>query len=417
MIRSFRCILTCVFIAGTCIQLYGCEGQMPQLSGTLGQKIDQAIGMGQQVGSVVAQRPSLTEADEERIAQENAQKFEQSHKLWTDPVLNAYVADIVHHIVNVAHPRPFTYTVKVVDEASVNAFTFGGGLLYVHAGLLSRMDSEGQLAMVLAHEIAHVTESHVKSGIEGAYYIQVAGQLASQTAATSGRIPLSPQTFQLGYDYSMKAALNGHTRSNESEADVIGLEYLVKAGYDPKEAPKTFEQLLKEYGDKSAVENFFYGNHPTSQARIEKLTGLIRSQYSQEANDPKRIANTDEFKRRTRDLVIETGRLDYDRKRFKTAAAMFDKALQIRPDDPIPHYWLGKIGLDTGDTDQAVFHLAVATQGKEIPVEAYRDLGLAYYNKRDSPKAVKAFEQYLKLAPNASDAGQIKKFVDDMKRP
>ena len=416
MIRSFRCFVACVLFAGSCIQLSGCEGQMPQLSGTLGQKIDQAIGMGQQVGSVVAQRPSLSEADEERIAQENAQKFEQSHKLWTDPVLDVYLADIVHNIVNVAHPRPFTYTVKVVDESSVNAFTFGGGLLYVHAGLLSRMDSEGQLAMVLAHEIAHVTESHVKSGIEGAYYIQVAGQLASQAASASGRIPLSPQTFQLGYDYSMKAALNGHTRSNESEADVVGLEYLVKAGYDPKEAPKTFEQLLKEYGDKSAVENFFYGNHPTSQARIEKLTGLIRSKYSQEANDPKRIANTDEFKRRTRDLVIETGKLDYDRKRFKTAAAMFDKAIQVRPDDPVPQYWLGKIGLDTGDTDQAIAHLSIATQGKEIPVEAFRDLGLAYYKKRNSSKAVEAFEQYLKLAPSANDAAQIRKVVDDMKR-
>src|SRR5437879_11353865 len=138
------------------------------------------------------------------------------------------------------------------------------------------MDYEGQIAMVLGHEIAHVTESHVVRGIESHYNTQLLGQLAGQAAAASGKIPLTPGVFNLTYEYSMKAALSGHGRSAESEADVIGLEYMVTAGYDPREAPRTFELLLKEYGDHGLVQNFFYGAHPPTTARNEKPTTPVQ---------------------------------------------------------------------------------------------------------------------------------------------
>ena len=350
------------------------------------------------------------------MAQENAKKYEQAHQMWDDPLLDAYLGDIVQRLAAVAHPRPFTYSIRVVKDASINAFTFGGGILYVNAGLLARMDNEGQLAMVLGHEIAHVTESHVVRGIESNYNTQLLGQLAGQAAAASGKIPLTPAVFNLTYEYSMKAALSGHGRSSESEADDVGLDYMVKAGYDPREAPHTFEQLLKEYGDQTALQNFFYGDHPTNKARIEKLTELTKSKYSQDLETRKLIVNTEEFKQRTRELIVAVGQLDYERKRLKTATAMFEKALQVKQDEPVPHYWLGKIALETGGTDQAIAHLTTALKGDVKIVEAYRELGLAYYKKRDKAKAIAAFEQYLKVAPSAPDAGRIKKSIEDLKR-
>src|SRR2546422_6964310 len=166
------------------------------------------------------------------------------------------------------------------------------------------MDNEAELAMVLGHEIAHVTESHVVRGIESNYNTQLLGQLAGQAAAASGKIPLTPGVFKLTYEYSMRAALSGHGRGSESEADVIGLEYMVKAGYDPREAPRTFEQLLKEYGDQSAVQNFFYGNHPTNVSRIETTTRLVKEKYAADLGTRRLIVNTQEFNRRTRARVI-----------------------------------------------------------------------------------------------------------------
>ena len=392
--------------------LTGCEDLMRQMPAGTDRMIQSGIG----VGGAILNRPKFTEADEEKMAQENARKFEHANKVWDDPLLDAYLGDIVQRLAAVAHPRPFTYSIRVVRDANINAFTFGGGALYVNAGLLARMDNEAQLAMVLGHEIAHVTESHVVRGIESNYNTQLLGQIAGQAAAASGKIPLTPGVFNLTYEYSMKAALSGHGRSSESEADVIGLEYMVKAGYDPREAPRFFELLLKEYGDQTALQNFFYADHPTNKARIEKLTDLVQSKYSKDLETRELLVNTAEFKQRTRELVVEVGRLDYERKRFKTATAMMEKALQVKPEDPVPHYWLGKIALDTGGTDQAIAHLTTALKGEAKLVEAYRELGLAYYKKRDKAKAIDAFEQYLKVAPSAPDAGRIKKSIEDLKR-
>jgi predicted Zn-dependent protease len=198
------------------------------------------------VGTAVLKAPTFTDADELRLAQATAKKVEAENKVWSDPLLEAYLTQIMEKIVAVAKPRPWPYRVKVINQADPNAFTPGGGLVYIHAGLLARMESEAQFAMILAHEVAHVTEGHVIEGVKARYGIQLLGQLAAVAAGQTGVLP--PGMLQLIYDYSMNAAINGHGRSREAEADEIGLGYLVKAGWDPREASKAFEALLRESG-------------------------------------------------------------------------------------------------------------------------------------------------------------------------
>jgi predicted Zn-dependent protease len=395
--------------------LAGCE-ELKQLAPP---EMKPYVDTAARVGVGAYNKPKFTEADEERMAQDNAKTFEEKNTLLDDPLLDTYLGDIVQRLVANAHPRPFTYSIRVVKDASINAFTFGGGVLYVNAGLLARMENEAQLAMVIGHEIAHVTESHVTKGIEERYGIALLGQVAGEAAAASGKVPLSPQTFQMTYDYSMKAAISGHGRANESEADVVGLDYMVKAGYDPREAPGAFEQLMKEYGDQTAIQNFFYGDHPTNKSRIEKLTGLVQSKYSQDVETRKLITNTGEFKQRTREMVVMVGKLDYERKRFKTATAMFEKALLANDKDHLSHYYIGKIASETGGPaglQQAMTHLTAAIQLNDKFADAYRELGLVYYKQRNNPKAIEAFERYLSLNGGAKDAGAIRRYLDELKR-
>ncbi len=380
----------------------------------------QDIGIGTGVGGVQAllNRPSFSEADEVRMAQENARKFEAQTKMWNDPVLEAYITEIGQRIVAGAKPRPLSYRFQIVADPSVNAFTFGGGLVYVNAGLLARMENEAQLAMVLAHEIGHVTERHVPKGIEAEYGIQVLGQLAASAASASGVLP--PVALEKSYEFTMSAAINGHGRGRETEADEMGLDYMVKAGYDPHEAPRTFEQLLKEYGDQSAIQNFFYGNHPTNVARIENTTRLVKEKYEADLANRRLIVNTGEFNRRTRPLVIATAKYDYDARRFRSASALYEKAARIDPTDAVPHYYLGKIALDSesgqGGLDRAITELERATKANPQHAVAHRDLGLAYLRKGDKPRATNALERYLELETGAPDAGPIKATLADWKR-
>jgi beta-barrel assembly-enhancing protease len=299
-------------LAALLLALSGCK------TTELGLGLDQATALASGVLQMGANYPSFTDGDELRMAQENAQEFESQAPVRDDPLLENYLTDITQRLVAVANPRPFPYRVRIVNDPGINAFTFGGGLLYVNAGLIARMDNEAQLAMVLAHEIAHVTERHIPRGIEGNYGMQALGQLAAATASTTGVLPRA--ALETGYHYVMNAALSGHSRGHEREADEVGLEYFVKAGYDPREAPGAFEQLLKEYGDPPALKHFFYGSHPTNRARMAYLTDLVETKYKDRSGGA-RIVNTDEFQRRTRDLVVAVGRYDYEQNRYGTAAA------------------------------------------------------------------------------------------------
>ena len=224
------------------------------------------------------------------------------------------------------------------------------------------MENEAQLAMVLGHEIAHVTEKHVTKGIEQAYTTQLIGNSAVVAGASTGILPTG-DALRVAYDASMNAAVNGHGRGQEREADKVGMDYMVKAGYDPREGPITFELLLKEHGDQSRLVNFFYGSHPNNVDRYETLSALVKDKYGREVKDKRLVVNTEEFKRVTRSVVIATGRLDYEQQRFNTAQAMFEKAIRSWQDDPVPHYYLGKIALETGaadGVDRALAHLADA---------------------------------------------------------
>jgi beta-barrel assembly-enhancing protease len=368
------------------------------------------------IGKNVATRPKFTDEDEGRMAQGQAQKFDAENKMWPEPLLEAYLTGLVQKLVAVSKPRPFPYRVRVVADPHLNAFTFGGGLLYVHAGLIARMENEAQLAMVLGHEIAHVTERHVTKGIEQAYTTQLVGSAAATAGASTGILPTG-EALEIAYKATMNAAVNGHGRGQEREADKIGIDYMVKAGYDPREAPITFELLLKEHGDQSRLVNFFYGSHPNNVDRFETLSSLAKDKYGRDLREKKLVVNTEEFKRVTRPVVIATGRYDYDAKRFNTAKAMFEKAIRSWQDDPVPHYYLGKIALETSaDVDGAITHLDNSIKADANHAPAYRELGLAQYRKGDRAAAVTSLEKYLAFEPKPEDAKQIEITIAELKR-
>jgi predicted Zn-dependent protease len=361
-------------------------------------------------------RPKFTDEDEGRMAQVNAQEFEAKNKMWPDPLLETYLGGVMQKVVAVSEPRPFPYRLRVVSDPTLNAFTFGGGLVYMHAGLVARLENEAQLVMVLAHEVAHVTQRHVTKGIEKKYGLSVWGEIGMTAGAATGILPGSPLVGK-AYEYSMGAAINGHGRDQEREADRIGIDAMVKAGYDPREAPITFELLLMEYGDAGRLKNFFYGSHPTNQERFKTLTDLAKNKYGKTVASTRLAVNSEEFKRATRRVVIAVGINDYEDKRFNAARAMFEKAVRAYQDDPRPHYYLGRIALETSaDMDKAIAHLEAAIAADAAYALPHRELGLAYYRKGDRAKAIAGLEKYLALDPKAADADQIKATIEEIKR-
>ena len=329
--------LTLIPIAAAVAAFLSAEPVHAQLLNRLKERLGPAAGAVETVVENRAAFQGFSEEEEIEIARNNAAQFDAQTSFVDDARLDAYLNGIVQRLAAHAVSRPFEYPVKVVGDASVNAFTFGGGFLYVNAGLLARMENEAQVAMVLGHEIAHAAESHVVEGMKADAGINLAGQLAGQAAAASGRV--NGEVLAKTYEYSMNAAVNGHGRGQESEADELGIEYMAKAGYDAREASGTFEALLKEYGDESKVDAFFYSNHPRNEERMARADAWAKANAARfEASQS--IVNTQEFQRATHEVVVAMGKLDYDNKRFESARAMFTKAAADGVDDPEPGRYL-----------------------------------------------------------------------------
>ncbi len=185
--------------------------------------------------------------------------------------LNLVVSALAAQVENAAFP----YKVHLLEDEKPNAFTSGGGHLFVTTGLIGVLESEGQIAMVLAHEMAHNELAHVVKGAHGR-------GLAERAATFSDEVldkQLGLTWIGSGFDFLVTTGLNKYTREQEDEADVYGLKYIVGAGYDPYVAPRAVRALSQGATEPSEFANFFKGRHPTAKMRIWRFNNLIKAHF------------------------------------------------------------------------------------------------------------------------------------------
>jgi predicted Zn-dependent protease len=364
---------------------------------------------------------SFSDEDEIREAEKAAKMFDAEKalegKLYDDPFLEEYINGVGQKIAKDARKdRPIIpfYNFKVINDYHLNAFTFGGGYIYITSGVIASLDNEAQLAFVLSHEIAHVSQAHVKEGVKAR-----SAMLGALNLAYIASFFLVPGLARLGeltrmvFVYTALAAVNGHGRGQESEADRFGVKYAYGAGYDPQEVPRVFELVLKTYGDPPPLEQFFYSNHPANKKRLEETKKIVDSEYKGKLGGNNLQVNKEEYERKTWKVVRDVAILNYEDRRYGTAKALFEKALRIEPNDAKSHYYLATIYRETGnneeDLNKAISEYQKAIQSKPDYAEAYFGLGLAYHRKDMKEKAREAFRKYLELNPKAREKEEIER--------
>jgi Zn-dependent protease with chaperone function len=165
---------------------------------------------------------------------------------------------------------PFQFHVVLNDEA--NAFATPNGIVVVHSGLIELLDNEAQLAAVVGHEIAHSTHEHTWRQREYHKKKRLAIGIAGAVAAAYGLGDLADVANLVN-----AAVVNGHQRSLENQSDRVGLEYMVRAGYDPREAPAVWKRMAKKYGVQST--NFFWSSHENQATRRSYLMNELKNNY------------------------------------------------------------------------------------------------------------------------------------------
>lgn len=192
-----------------------------------------------------------------------AQQIDSSAHLIKDPVITEYVNRLGQNLVRNSDAK-VPFTIKVIDDDSINAFALPGGFFYVNTGLILNADNEAEVAGVMSHEIAHVAACHVAREQTRGTLAQLAtiplifvggvGGLAAQEAAGLA-VPVGFLKF---------------SRTFEAEADYLGVQYMYKAGYDPQAFTAFFEKIEVLEKKKPGTLSKAFETHPPTPDRIEK---------------------------------------------------------------------------------------------------------------------------------------------------
>jgi metalloendopeptidase OMA1, mitochondrial len=189
-------------------------------------------------------------------------------KISRDPVQNDRVRRIGQRIAAaVGDALPGAQWEFVVFDApqTLNAFALPGGKVGIYTGLLNLVESDDEIAMVMGHEIAHVTARHGAERVSQGMMVAVGGLVLD--ASTQGK--KNHDLLLAGYGLAATGGTLAFSRAHESEADFIGLRYAAKAGYDPR-AAITFWQKMAQAGSPSRVP-VFLSTHPSHDRRIADL--------------------------------------------------------------------------------------------------------------------------------------------------
>lgn len=206
----------------------------------------------------------LTEADEQALGADTDRQIAQMYGLYEDADLNAYIVRVGQDIGIHTHRKGLAYKYKVLDSPVVNAFAVPGGYIYVTRGILSYFNNEAELAGVLGHELGHVNARHTARNYSRAVLAQaglgLGSALSEGFAKYSGYVQFGVQMLFLSF-----------SRSDERQADDLGVEYSSKAGYDSNHMAVFFETLERMNPRSGSWLPAWFSTHPNPADRVQAV--------------------------------------------------------------------------------------------------------------------------------------------------
>jgi predicted Zn-dependent protease len=327
------------------------------------------------------------------------------------PEVEAYLQGVIARLVEAEGLDPESFTVKVIRDTSLNAFALPHGVVFIHSGLLARMTNEAQLAAILGHEITHVTHHH---GYRGVKDHRTKGTMLAIVNVGSGAAGNYGSLVQILGDLGATAAVSGYSRALEREADKVGWQRMLDAGYNLDAAPEVFRILMADIEQNERTESFFFGTHPRLQEREENFMRM---------NDRNKLAvgeelGEDRFNEGILPILAVNGELEMKAGRWTAARDQLWRYRVGNPDD-VKARWLiaeteRRAGTD-GDIDEARDLLieSIALDPEFAP--AHRTLGLIYYKEENWESAARHLRLYLDLDTGAHDRAFLQAYLEECK--
>ncbi|MFT4634626.1 MAG: putative Zn-dependent protease [Arenicella sp.] len=194
----------------------------------------------------------------------------------SDPELVGYINRLGHRLLDVSDDAGKDYHFYLIDNNAINAFAVPGGHIAMHTAILTKSESESELASVIAHEISHVTQSHISRKFENSQYDSWLAIGALLAAAASGSADAAQAAFGITQASIIDRQLT-FSRAYETEADSLGIRLLSRAGLDPAAMPVFFKRLLAESRINESHAPEFIRSHPLTINRVSESAERVRA--------------------------------------------------------------------------------------------------------------------------------------------
>ena len=344
-----------------------------------------------------------------------------------DPEIVSYVRDLLNRIKKNIPPQPFPFEINVVVNDTLNAFAVPGGYVFVNTAMLLELEHESELAGVLSHELAHITQRHIAKRIEKSQKVQImslVGMLAGAVlGATTGAGSDITSGLITGSMAASQAALLSYSRDDEREADQMGLIYLTEAGYNPIGLASSFEKIRRRKWESGSNMPTYMSTHPAVEERqdyladrvaslpqelqnrpedderFKRVQTLVRSQYT----DPNIALAYFSKQEKTPLIYMGLGIAAARVNKVKEAAAYFEKALKGAPKDYLILREAGRFHYTKGDTNKAIFLLQKAAVRNPEDLMTLFFYARLLNDKGDADAAANYYQKILKTLPEDSE--------------
>ncbi len=263
-------------------------------------------------------------------------QFSADYGLIQDKPLNDYIQQVGRNIAAHTHRKSIPYSFRVVNATYVNAYAFPGGSIACTRGALLALENEAELAALLGHELGHVNARHtaqqMSRGALAQSFLGGITVLAGTQATIFGQL-----ASQLG-SIGAGALLASYSRDNEREADALGMEYMVKGGYNPRGMVELMDMLRSLSKSKPGAIELMFATHPMSEERYQTAAANSRTQYPSSQKLPQSRERFMDHTAKLRSMKgaleeMQKGEQEMGREKYGEAEFHFRNALKQAPED------------------------------------------------------------------------------------
>ncbi|MDM8537830.1 M48 family metalloprotease [Desulfobacterales bacterium HSG17] len=345
----------------------------------------------------------MSEQQEVQVDQQYApHQFSSDYGVSQDGRLNNYVSQVGKKLVPLTHRKQMPYSFQVVNATYVNAYAFPGGTIAATRGILLKLNNEAELSALMGHELGHVNARHTASQMSKSQL--TSGLLAGiQLVVSAKYAKYSDLAGQLGM-MGAGLLLAKYSRNNERQADDLGNQYMVQAGYSTKGHVGLMSMLKSLSKSKPGYAEVLFSTHPMSDERYNTAVENSRTKYQATQNFPvnrEKYMDSIASLRKIKEPIenIQKGESAMAQNKLSDAQTYFQKALKKAPRDYVGLLMMSKCQIAQKKYSQAESYAVKAKRAYPREPQAYHMSGFAKLKNKKYNAAFNEFDACDKALP------------------